>query len=410
MTSQHLSPPYNTRSKWLLLHAALGVTVVLSGSYWAIQANLRPELPALRATPRFVRPMFNDPRVISDDQLTAVLNKLHPRFQEHPPKLNNIDHGLRMWGVRATFADEAYSGEAMRNMLLNHQQFTKTWGPSAPALLEHTPLGIQVRTQEGKSTVSHEDHLLGTLAECGVPLSAPVVTAQGPGRVQDLLLHALRSFRLNQQEYEWTTLATAFYLNNAAGWHSREGQFIDFNQLADRLMRQDQPQGVCYGQHRIYTLTMLLRIDQQMRNQEHQPGLVTDTTRASIHDYLAGMTSRLCETQSQNGYWDGNWPDTSVAVPDPTTDERSRRILATGHALEWWAMAPESLHPPRETIVRAAQWLSVTIEGMDERAIEANFTFLTHAGRSLALWRGVFPQEFERKRQVAARLASHSSP
>ncbi len=74
------------------------------------------------------------------------------------------------------------------------------------------------------------------------------------------------------------------------------------------------------------------------------------------------MTSRLYETQSQHGYWDGNWPDNSAAVPDPTTDERSRRILATGHALEWWAMAPESLHPPRETIVRAAQWLFVTIE------------------------------------------------
>ncbi len=93
----------------------------------------------------------------------------------------------------------------------------------------------------------------------------------GTRRVHDLLLHALRSFRLNQPEYEWTALATAFYATNARGWHSREGQFIDFNQLAGRLMRQDQPQGVCYGQHRIYTLTMLLRIDDQMRNLEHQP-------------------------------------------------------------------------------------------------------------------------------------------
>ena len=92
-------------------------------------------------------------------------------------------------------------------------------------------------------------------------------------------------------------------------------------------------------------------------------------------------------------FWDGNWADPDSRIPDPETNELSRRLLATGHALEWWAMAPQEIHPPRETIVRAAQWLAKTILEMDERSIEKNYTFLTHAARSLVLWRGKFADE-----------------
>ena len=60
-------------------------------------------------------------------------------------------------------------------------------------------------------------------------------------------------------------------------------------------------------------------------------------------------------------------------------------------------MAPERLHPPRETIVRASQWLANTIIEMDQKSIEKNYTFLTHAARALALWRGKFAGEIEVK-------------
>ena len=157
-------------------------------------------------------------------------------------------------------------------------------------------------------------------------------------------------------------------------------------------MRQEQPLGVCYGQHRLYTLAMILRIESQMLDEGLGP-LICKSTRRCVKDYLLDMTRRLHQNQSVGGYWDGNWADSSKPVPDPETDKLSRRILATGHALEWWAMAPQSLHPPRETIVRAAQWLSRTIIEMDQRTVEKNYTFLTHAARALSLWRGKFPGE-----------------
>ena len=33
------------------------------------------------------------------------------------------------------------------------------------------------------------------------------------------------------------------------------------------------------------------------------------------------------------------------------------------------------------------------LEKMDEVTVRKNYTFLTHAGRSLAMWRGEFPHE-----------------
>ena len=359
--------------------------------------NVLPRCPKLNEYPRVIRPIHNYDFVVTDSQLATVLKKTRPNFpKSQPPKTNFIDHALRQWGAAAKFEDGSLSGEQMQQLLLSHETFRAVWGARQFPLLNSSDDGIEVTTQQGRSTVSHEDHLLGTLAEIGTPLSFPVNTLTRTGNVGDLLNHAVFTFRLNQREYEWTILALAFYASNGDAWQTAEQQILDFNRLADRLMRQRQPQGVCYGQHRLYTLTMLLRIDDQMQNSKIGGRLLSNDSRESVKKYLANQTRILIQNQSTAGFWDGNWANQKFPVSDPQTDELSRRILATGHTLEWWAMAPRELHPPRESIVRAAQWLTKTVVEMDEARVLKNYTFLTHAARSLALWRGIFPGEFDR--------------
>lgn len=385
--------------QFVVSQVVLLLVAVCCGWSWYPAANLRPRIPRFNDQPRVVRPEYNYPFVVSDDQLQQVLVKIKPRFLTVPTKVNFVDHGIRLWGSKIKFYDDSLDGPEMLNLLLDDSQFRNMWGKQAPALLHKTDFGISVLTQQGRSTVSHVDHMTGTLAEIGIPLSHPVVTRSGQGQVADLLRHTILSFQLNQKEYEWTALAAAFYTADAEPWYSNEGQRIDFNLLAERIMRQRQPLGVCYGQHRLYTLVMLLRINEQMQV-ESGKRLLDPTAEQSVKDYLLGMTRRFHQTQALDGYWDGNWPDKKKAVPDPGTDELSRRILATGHVLEWWAMAPEELHPPRATIVRSAQWLSRVIIEMDDRTIEKNYTFLTHAARCLALWRSKFAYEVPLNTQV----------
>jgi len=82
---------------------------------------------------------------------------------------------------------------------------------------------------------------------------------------------------------------------------------------------------------------------------------------------------------------------------------RRHRIIATGHALEWWSLAPEELLPPRETVVRAVRWVVGTVDELSEEEIQANISFLSHAGRALSQWRGREPAE------VLQAAASHAA-
>ncbi|MDB4733357.1 hypothetical protein OAF42_02825, partial [Planctomicrobium sp.] len=79
------------------------------------------------------------------------------------------------------------------------------------------------------------------------------------------------------------------------------------------------------------------------------------------------------------------------------------RILATGHALEWWAFAPKELLPPDETLSKAVQWTYSEIQALSDSQVKRFYTFLTHAGRALSLWRGKMPHEVwkERTEQLA---------
>ena len=342
----------------------------------------RPRLPRFDTEPIHIEPLHDNPLLVTDDQLTAVLKKLEPRLRHSQPKINYVDHALRFWGVDATFKDpECLSGEELRRLLVDHKAFQAAWGKDTKPLMSLRNGLVAVRMQQGNATASHVDHTLASLAECGTPLDFDLSLPGQMVPLRSLLASALARFEINQQEYEWTTLAAALYAVDGAPWYSADGERIDFNRCARRLMRQQFQQGVCYGNHRLYTLVMLLRIDEQ------KP-LLDEATRVEIGDHLREATRRLVASQSQEGFWDQNWPDAKAAARDEKLDTPlSRRILATGHALEWWAMAPAEFHPPREVLVRAGQWLSKEIDGMDGPAIEKNYTFLSHAGRALRLWR-----------------------
>ena len=344
--------------------------------------------PTLANEPSSVTPRYDVPEVVSDEQLANVLFKLRPRFRHGQPKINHVDHALRCWGAEVFFADPQFvSGDEMRRLLTDHDAFKEAWGDKTRALLIAKEQGVAYRNQQGDASASHVDHTLGTLAECGTPLDFPIRLAGRSATLRDVLHQALASFDINQAEYEWTTLAVALYATDGRPWYTPEGDRIDFVRLAQRIMRQKYGQGVCFGNHRLYSLTVLLRLD----DEKH---LLTVTTRQNILAHLTEATRRLTENQHADGYWDRNWHDLKVTANDEDMalgGPLARRILSTGHALEWWAMAPTELHPPRETLVRASQWLVHEIERMSEKSIADNYTFLSHAGRALALWRGRFP-------------------
>ena len=350
------------------------------------------QLPALRNQPLSIRPLHDLEPVCTDAQLLRVLTKLRLKRTAAPPKVNHVDHSLRMWGHEVTFADKSLmGGPEMLSMLIDDRTLRAKWGDNVRPLLVETPDGVRVRTQEGSATSSHVDHTLATLTEIGLPLSTKIRTRHGQFAVEDLLQRALRSFSLNQQEYEWTALALGLYAEDSTVFCTSEGQQVDLDFIAQRMMRESLGHGVCYGGHRLFTLAMLKRIDVNDRR------IFSESTRQAIREHLSIATQRLYGTQSAQGHWDAAWP----GYKPPSSKalwEQGARLVATGHALEWWAMIDDApLLPPRETIIRAGQWLVREIEAMDQATVQKNFTFLTHAGRALSMWRGELPADSWRR-------------
>jgi len=386
--------PDGSGTRFLALNLILAAGFLLAGAnrHAVTTEKVRPTPVVI---PELITPRYDEPDVVSDGALQEVLHRLRPTLREKQPKINHVDHALRLWGASAVFEDpDCLSGIEMLRLLTDHRHFQKAWGEQADAfLLPNTQLSrpyVEFRTRSGNASTSHIDHTLATLAESGTPLNFPLLTPQGEIRLQAAFDFAFDRFRLNQNEYECSILAFLHYLPDLTGWYTSEGQHVTWDMLAHRLMRERLTRGSCYGAHRLHTLACLLRADDT-----HQ--LLSPDVRQTSVAFLSDATQRLIATQSDDGYWTADWPGQSPEKdsdhPELQPDLISERLLATGHILEWWALAPEEVLPERGRIIRAAHWLTSTIQSMSPAEIRRNYAFLTHGGRALAFWRGRHPSD-----------------
>lgn len=383
------------------LFVALQIVIVAAGAGYAAhryEEMMAPHaLPVPNNEPVQVGPLYDRPDVISDEQLVALLQQLQPRLRVRNPKINDVDHALRFWGVPAAFEDPAcLSGVELRELLLDHRAFQKAWGPKEdPFLIPDTTADADLfsfRTVSGPASASHYDHTIAGLGEVGTPLDFPVITPAGERPLRAAFDYSLEHFSLNQTEYEWSTLTYVQYMPQVRQWYTTEGQIVTWDRLARRIMRQRLASGVCFGNHRLHTLVMMLRVD------EEQQKLFSDEVRSEVIAHLRDATDRLIHTQHEEGYWDGRWPGDEWDGPQPKNADGpfgpvADRLLATGHTLEWWALAPPELLPPDDVVARAGQWVFHTISGLTNSQLNSYYPFLTHAGRALSLWRGKFPYQ-----------------
>lgn len=363
-------------------------------------------LPPLREEPLAIQPLYDYETVVSDEQLERVLLRLRPRLNGDKTNLNYVDHALRLWTPAAEFRDPQFvSGHDLQSLLLDHRRFAEVYGADRPSLLIDKEPGVAVRTQEGEVSSWHPDHVPACLAEVGTPLSCPLVTPSRTVTYRAMLEQSLRDFSLNQPEYEWSALLCALYLPPTSTWRTSEGQEIGFDRLAERLMREAWPNGVCLGMHRLFTLTVFLRVDDQVQ-------ILSPACRQEVLRFLQDATQRLIRHQHPvDGFWNDQWPYAVPGSREPSEREGDRlteRLIVTGHVVEWWAVCPQQLHPPRSVVVAAAQWMVRMVDQLTDEEIQRNQVFLTHVGRGLALWRSRSPLEVVRAAEATGGAADAS--
>lgn len=402
LTVHVMSHRYSTRTFWKLQAGVLGavlIALVLGNAQAKTTATskilgrepFRP-VPVERTEPYQIVREYNRPDLISDEDLAAVLEKIQPRFDRHEMRPNHIEHALRTWGVTATFQNpHAVSGQEMLEFLTDHGSYIESWGDEVKPLLEEKPSGIRIRWGTETGASYHHDHWLACVTEAGAPLNTPVF---GPSRrndtLYDVIQESLRDFRLDERETEWTAMAFGLWIPPTKEWIGSGGRRYSFDLLAERLLRGHKQLGVCSGTHRVYSLMLLVRLDDEF-------DILSDDVRDEVYAHLETVRDLIIASQFPDGSWPGNWPDGKDAVDNPIDEEFYKKIIATGHHLEWLSIAPKDLHPPDEQIKKAIDWIVEVTKSQTRAEVKRRITFLTHVGTALANWRQTHPADFWRE-------------
>ncbi|MEX1230900.1 MAG: hypothetical protein WEB58_11720 [Planctomycetaceae bacterium] len=372
------------------------------GTAWAFSSSANRAVPSPednstasssenipREQPLRITGLYDVPEMVSDADLAAVLSKIRPRFDQKKLKPNFVEHALRTWGVDAEFRDPAVmSGVAMRDFLVDHGKYLASWGNDVAPLLQDERDGVSIRWGRETGASVHHDHWLACLTEAGVSLTEPVFT---PGRremtIESVLHQSLLDFRLDERETEWSALAFGLWLPPIKQWTAQDGRVLSFDDLAARQLRGHNKFGVCAGTHRLYSLMVLVRLDDDFQ-------ILSPAVRENIIAHLKDIREILIVSQLPDGRWPDNWWAGKKAVAAPITSPLHEDVIATGHHLEWLSIAPKELHPPHEQIERAAKWIIETTKSQSFEAIQEKFTFYSHVGNALALWRQTRPADF----------------
>lgn len=361
----------------------------------------RRTVPIPQNKPLQIGSLYDDPTVISHTDLHNVLKKIRPQFHRKQLKPNFVEHALRTWSIDAKFADSTVlSGIEMRDLLIDHSHYLRSWSkqvnqsqqptqPEIAPLLQEETNGISVRWGRSTGASVHHDHLLASLTEAGVSLETPVFPPGGTARTfNEILQQSLQDFRLDEREVEWSAMAFGLWLAPTTNsWINSQGRKITFDLIARRLIRGHQRFGVCGGTHRLYSLALLLRIDKQ-----HE--ILSDETTTAVLHHLRTMRDRLNRSQFPDGHWPSNWSDGLRPGENPIDDADYKKVIATGHHLEWLAIAPKELHPEHHRIQQAAKWLVNNVREKSTAEILKKYTFYSHVATALSAWRQTTPSDF----------------
>ncbi|MCA8995690.1 MAG: hypothetical protein KDA80_01855 [Planctomycetaceae bacterium] len=381
------------------------VVIAAFGASWAFQSvearslieeeflHQEPFVPVSvpRNEPLRVQPLYDRPDWITDEDLAAVLLKIQPPFSRKEMKPNHVEHALRTWGIDATFQNpEIVSGQEMLEFLTDSAKFMESWGEEVRPFLEDKPGGVEVKWGPETGRSYHHDHWLACVTEAGATLDTPVYApSRRHSTLNDVLQEAMRDFRLDEREIEWTAMGFGLWISPHKTWIGSGGRKYSFDLIVDRLMRGHKVLGVCVGTHRVYSLMLLIRLDDEF-------DILSDSAREQAYAYLESIRDLITASQFEDGHWSEGWHRGAEEVTDPTDGEFYRSIIATGHHLEWLSIAPPELHPPEEKIKKAVDWIIDVTKQQTRSDVKTRFTFLTHVGSALCNWRQVRPADFWR--------------
>jgi hypothetical protein len=219
------------------------------------------------------------------------------------------------------------------------------------------------------------------LAGIGIPLAQSIKPAGDKTATLQIVLDDLKANFVWEGEIFWDAIALALYVPPLRAWKNKFGQEFTFDQLTEELLQRSPGESPCGGTHRLITLTVILRVDDQR-------SILSPTVRERVIRHLSEVVALLTRIQRQDGSWDAKWVEALTGVTNShpiRIDSETERVMVTGHHLEWFVLLPENLRPETSTIIRAGDWLFSTSLHLSEDAgwVRQWYCPLSHAARMI---------------------------
>jgi len=220
---------------------------------------------------------------------------------------------------------------------------------------EFTDLGCRYRVALRRSEAGewHPGQVLSALAEAGIPLAQEVISSGRRFRVSDLVDECAAAFDFGE-DIEWRSVALALYRPQVQKWKTHTGESVSFDAITDELLRRTRARGsnenACWGTHALYVLAVFQSVD------KNYPLWKERSWQQQVEAALSDAADRLTQSQLADGSWDEHWELPSLTHGGTTMDDM-KRMLVTGHHLEWLALVSKELRPSERVLLAAGEFI-----------------------------------------------------
>jgi len=235
--------------------------------------------------------------------------------------------------------------------------------------------GIRADLNPGtKLGQGHRDQWLAYLAACELPEDQIVQTIDGPRRLSNWLRQIEWDVPMNfEREYSWTLMSLVPYRTSDHRWTARDGQDYSIESLLKSEVAMLSPSSACGGSHRLTAIAIAVKA----RRDEGKPMTGTWADAALL---IETAMEQAIEFRSVDGTFSSQYFERPGRSLDLAVN-----IGATGHTLEFFAVAAPDELLATEAITRAANRLCEMLE--QTATIDLECGALYHAISGLQIYR-----------------------
>jgi hypothetical protein len=290
------------------------------------------------------------------------LNRLVPLSSSDSFSVSALLHIGRYYGMNSCIAGGGLALPTPIIDILTDERVAKTYYHGGSPFVR-TRYGCRIRmvrspSDQSPMRESHQDQVLASFAEWGVPLTHSIKFENETLSVKELLSDSMASFSIEQEELHWTLVSYLMYNPLQNTWENKFGQEFSLDGVVRELLLRAPSSSSCGGLHQVYALCLADQINSQFH-------FLSTSTSMQLEQWLHMVLKLVEASQLTDGSWGSSWhmgrfdskisSRSSFRIDVNSIDDKQ---LIVSHMGEVFALAGTRFRINKPMLQRMATWMS----------------------------------------------------